>query len=94
MDTKSQQKQLRTYSDLYEVTHEEREEVKAWKLEIERKRGADDARREIALLMLRHNKSLDEIVLFTKLRKAGVEKMKREMGDRYGPELETSGQRG
>jgi DNA repair protein RadC len=65
-------------SGLYEVTHKESEEMKAWKLEVERKKGADEARREMALSMLRHNKPIDEIVLFTKLRKASVEKMRRE----------------
>jgi DNA repair protein RadC len=67
-------------SGLYEVTHKESEEVKKWREETLLKKGADERAREMALLMLQHNKPIDEIVLFTKLRKASVEKMKRELG--------------
>jgi DNA repair protein RadC len=67
-------------SGLYEVTQKESEEMKAWKFEVERKKGEDSARREMALLMLQHNKPIDEIVLFTKLRRSSVEKMRREVG--------------
>jgi DNA repair protein RadC len=67
-------------SGLYEVTHKESEEMKAWKMEVERKKGADEAKREMALWLLKKGMSVDEIAEGTKLRKASVEKMRREMG--------------
>lgn len=66
-------------SGLYEVTHKESEEMKAWKLEIERKKGADEKARAMAARMLEKGYDIDEIVDLTKLRKASVEKMRREM---------------
>jgi DNA repair protein RadC len=68
-------------SGLYEVTHKESEEMKAWKLEVERKKGADEAKRVMAVSMLKDNLPIDFIVKHTKLRKASVEKMRREMGE-------------
>jgi DNA repair protein RadC len=67
-------------SGLYEVTQKESEEMKTWREDTLKKRAKEEKTREMALLMLQHNKPIDEIVLFTKLRKASVEKMKREMG--------------
>jgi DNA repair protein RadC len=67
-------------SGLYEVTQKESEEMKAWREDTLKKRAKEEKAREMALLMLEHNKPIDEIVLFTKLRKASVEKMRREMG--------------
>lgn len=67
-------------SGLYEVTHKESEEMKAWKLEVERKKGADEKARAMAARMLEKGYDIDEIVDLTKLRKASVEKMRREMG--------------
>jgi DNA repair protein RadC len=65
-------------SGLYEVTHKESEEMKAWKLEIERKKGKDEMAREMAARMLEKGYDIDEIVDLTKLRKSSVEKMRRE----------------
>ncbi len=67
-------------SGLYEVTQKESEEIKAWKMEEERKKGADERAKEIAERMIAAGIDVDAIVQFTKLRKASVEKMKREMG--------------
>jgi DNA repair protein RadC len=67
-------------SGLYEVTHKESEEVKAWKLEVERKKGADEAKREIANRLFAMGLSVDDVVKATGLRKASVEKMRREIG--------------
>ena len=67
-------------SGLYEVTHKESEEMKAWKLEVERKKGEEKRAREMAISLLKDNFPIDFIVKHTKLRKASVEKMKREMG--------------
>jgi hypothetical protein len=68
-------------SGLYEVTHKESEEMKAWKLEVERNKGADEAWRDIAAVLIRKGFDTDEIVEISKLRKASVEKMRREMGE-------------
>lgn len=68
-------------SGLYEVTHKESEEMKAWKLEIERKKGADEKARAMAAKMLADKLDIDTVVKYTGLRKASVEKMRREMGE-------------
>ena len=68
-------------SGLYEVTHKESEEMKAWKLEVERKKGADERARAMAAKMLADKLDIDMVVKYTGLRKASVEKMRREMGE-------------
>lgn len=65
---------------LYEVTQKESEEMKEWKLEVERKKAIDENSRKIASKMLADGFSVDLVVKYTGLRKASVEKMKREMG--------------
>jgi DNA repair protein RadC len=65
-------------SGLYEVTHKESEEMKAWREEELAKRAKDEKAREMASKMLAKNESIDKIVEYTGLRKASVEKMKRE----------------
>jgi uncharacterized protein (UPF0335 family) len=55
--------------------------MKAWKLEVERKKGADEARRDIAAVLIRKGFDTEEIVEISKLRKESVEKMRREMGE-------------
>jgi DNA repair protein RadC len=67
-------------SGLYEVTLKETEDMKKWREEELLKKGKEERSREMATLMLQHNKPIDEIVMFTKLRKSSVEKMRREMG--------------
>lgn len=67
-------------SGLYEVTHKESEEMKAWKLEVERKKGAEERARAMATRMIEAGLSTDDIVRFSGLRKASVEKMRREFG--------------
>lgn len=67
-------------SGLYEVTHKESEEMKAWREEELRKKSADENSRKIAEKMLAKGYPLDEIVALTGLRKASVEKMRREVG--------------
>jgi DNA repair protein RadC len=67
-------------SGLYEVTHKESEEVKKWREETLLKVGEDKAKREIAIRLLELGNAVDDVVKITKLRKASVEKMRREMG--------------
>lgn len=67
-------------SGLYEVTHKESEEMKQWREEELRKRAGDDKAREIALRSIELGLSVDDIVKITGLRKASVEKMRREIG--------------
>jgi hypothetical protein len=56
-------------SGLYEVTHKESEEMKA----------KDEEKRAMAAKMLAKNEPIDKIVEYTGLKKASVEKMKREL---------------
>lgn len=67
-------------SGLYEITQKESEEVKAWREEELAKRAKDEKAREMASKMLAKYESIDKIVEYTGLRKASVEKMRREMG--------------
>jgi DNA repair protein RadC len=67
-------------SGLYEVTHKESEEMKAWKLEELAKRVKDERNREIAAKLLSMGLSDAQIIEATGLRKSSVEKMRREMG--------------
>jgi DNA repair protein RadC len=67
-------------SGMYEVTHKESEEMKKWREEELAKRAKDEKAREMASKMLAKNESIDKIVEYTGLRKASVEKMRREMG--------------
>jgi DNA repair protein RadC len=67
-------------SGLYEVTQKESEEIKRWREEELKKRTRDDERRVIALRSIELGLSIDDIVKITGLRKASVEKMRREMG--------------
>jgi len=69
-----------TKSGLYEVTHKESEEIKQWREETLLKKGEENARREMATRMIEAGLSTDDIVRFSGLRKASVEKMRREMG--------------
>jgi DNA repair protein RadC len=70
---------LLTKSGKYEITLAETEEIKVWHYEMERKKGEDKAKREIALRLLELGNSVDDIVKITKLRKSSVEKLKREI---------------
>ncbi len=70
---------LLSQSGKYQITTAESEDMRKWKEEILLKQGKDEKAREIAATMIQHNKSVDEIVLFTKLRKSSVEKMVKEM---------------
>jgi DNA repair protein RadC len=66
-------------SGLYEVTRKESEEMLAWKYEIERKKGEDKAKREMAVKLFKDGFDVEAVVKYTGLRKSSVEKMKREM---------------
>jgi DNA repair protein RadC len=63
---------------LFEVTRKVTKEMKEWEEEELKKKAVADDRRIIATKMLKHNKPVDEIVLFTGLRKSVVEKMHKE----------------
>jgi DNA repair protein RadC len=69
-------------SGLYEVTHKESEEIKKWREETLLKKGEEKRARAMAERMLEKGYDIDEIVDLTKLRKASVEKMRREMGEK------------
>jgi DNA repair protein RadC len=71
---------LLSKSGKYEITLAESEEMKAWKIEEERKMAKDEKARDIAAWMISKNMSVPDIVEATKLRKSSVEKMRREMG--------------
>jgi DNA repair protein RadC len=71
---------LLSKSGKFEITLAETEEIKAWQYEMERKKGADDAKRAMAMKMIAKNEPLDRIVEYSGLRKSSVEKMAREMG--------------
>jgi DNA repair protein RadC len=67
-------------SGLYEVTHKESEEMKAWKLEVERKKAKDEEKRAMAEKLIMDGFTTELVVKYTGLRKASVEKKRREMG--------------
>lgn len=67
-------------SGLYEVTHKESEEMKAWKLEVERKKAKDEEKRAMAEKLIMDGFNTELVVKYTGLRKASVDKMRREMG--------------
>jgi DNA repair protein RadC len=71
---------LLSKSGLFEITQKESEEMKEWKYEIERKKGADERARQMATWMLNKGMPVGDIIEATKLRRSSVEKMKREMG--------------
>jgi DNA repair protein RadC len=71
---------LLSKSGNYEITTTESEEMKKWKIEVERKIAKDEKAREIALKLLELGLSDDDIIKTTKLRKTSVKKMRREMG--------------
>jgi DNA repair protein RadC len=66
-------------SGLFEITQKESEEMKEWKYEIERKKGADERARAMAAKMIESGLATDDIVKFSGLRKSSVEKMTREI---------------
>jgi hypothetical protein len=67
-------------SGLYEVTQKESEEMKRWREEELLKRWEENARREIAAILIQKGFATDEIVEISKLRKSSVEKLRRELG--------------
>jgi DNA repair protein RadC len=69
--------QLLLKSGKYEITLAETEEMKAWKIEFERKAAKDEKARAIAVKMIKKKFAVSEIVELTGLRKSSVEKMVR-----------------
>ncbi len=67
-------------SGLYEITLKESEDMKAWREEALKRKAKEENSRAIAMRMLERGIAVEDIVLFTKLRKSSVEKMRREMG--------------
>lgn len=67
-------------SGLYEVTHKESEEMKAWREEELAKRAKDKPSREMAAKTLADGLDVDTGVKYSRLRKSSVEKMKQEIG--------------
>jgi DNA repair protein RadC len=67
-------------SGLYEVTQKESEEMKTWREDTLKKRAKEEKAREMAISLLKENVTIDFIVRHTGLRKASVEKIRREIG--------------
>jgi DNA repair protein RadC len=67
-------------SGLYEVTHKESEEIKKWREEELAKKAVDKHAKEMAKRMIESGLDTAAITKFTGLRKASVEKMRREVG--------------
>jgi DNA repair protein RadC len=67
-------------SGLYEVTHKESEDIKKWREETLLKKGEEKRAREMAAKMLSDGFGVDDVVKYTGLKKASVDKVRREMG--------------
>jgi DNA repair protein RadC len=67
-------------SGKYEITTAETEDMKTWKMEIERKKAKDEAKRAMALSLLKEGLPAEFVVKHTALGKVIINKMIREMG--------------
>ncbi len=71
---------LLSQSGKYQITTAESEDMKKWKIEVERKMAKEEEKKDIAAEMIRNNESIEKIIQYTKLRKTSINKMIRELG--------------
>jgi DNA repair protein RadC len=71
---------LLSQSGKYQITTAESEDMKKWKIKVERKLAAEEKAKEIAVKMVKDGFDADTVVKYSGLRKTSINKMIREMG--------------